>query len=689
MLPKKKASCCSWLKLTRARRLLVLGCVVVTLLNPLVVLAQDRPVENSGSVSDLPFVEDITTDHILSENVVGKGDLSQKGIVWHQTDTGPIDSLGRIIDGKVLVILERDKAIREGIKIPPRPGYNVLCGFLVVVVDNEIYSKCEILVPENAFAWHAGPLHNTTNLAVSYVDTRKRGSPTPAQLRSMYAITAYWMAKYDIQANMVRGHRELKGALRSDPVGVDMAEVRKNLKTFAIENLLSFPVVNAVTFSNLIGTLNSFVAPEDVNRKIPTIDWSPQIRSLKQALLALQFLIPLCLIIVIGILAWTYDWIGRISSKKRWVAKPTFLAGIVGVELVAVIYLSAAIVHTPLIPQEQQFSSGLGLSNLISLNNRNLTNPTDLNNPDWETIAEKAFYKSPDLLRLFVERSVPRGSDGYPLPAEAGGKIFPPFLAAAFPHVETNTARWDNPDPRKEGPWGRYKGWDEAPKYFPRTIEETLKGKKLSRMAQACRDGLVALAENPAVQALYPGLKPQEIRTARGCEVGRGQILAIHFRPEGMFGNLENMDVWNNDQLMVELIYIHLVSKASPNCGGKSWFETENDEVAMCGYNPRQWSIESRRWYWDGIRGKREELEEAWNEVVGLETVSKPSDFSSPVVGSSMYAIWDTIPSFALRMVRLLPENTTVNWVEEQLVWFGTAVYSSQNAELLGFTSNQ
>lgn len=308
---------------------------------------------------------------------------------------------------------------------------------------------------------------------------------------------------------------------------------------------------------------------------------------------------------------------------------------------------------------------------------------------DCRALAEASNYGSPELLCAFLRHAVPRGPNGFPT-NDGTGKVFPPALAAAIPLGETITGDWEA-DPRQPGPWGRYLAWDSAASHFSDPTQ-----------LQACYDGLEEVAANPVVQAKYPGITARTIYSSAGCSIGRGQIWAAHFAPGGMFYGLSNKDVWNDLDVAVETIYIHLVARASPACGSTdSWYHSGNTEVALCSYNPNSWDVPAHAWYWDGIRGKRDEIEEAWRIVAGdrpmevttsdagesIEvTIAQPQlENERPIEGSGPYAAWDTPLSLSLRFLRTHQPEMRPEFLIRFFNWVGLVAFSDANEAMLGF----
>lgn len=339
----------------------------------------------------------------------------------------------------------------------------------------------------------------------------------------------------------------------------------------------------------------------------------------------------------------------------------------------------------------------------------------------WDTIALESGYKNAMLLREFcVDYGYPRGPDGKFLPADQGGKIFPCEYAAGVTKGETNTDVWLNADPRKPGPWGNFLGWQIAPSYFTMSASELLAGRSMSSMAEACRVGLEVVANNAIVQAKYPGLTAQTMYTSKGCSIGRGQTLGVHFRPGALLGDLENMDVWGSDGPAVEAIYRHLVTRG---CNG-SWYKTGNVQSARCGYNPGAWGDPSAQWYWDAWQQqadairiainahqaelaaasqstltvvpipaeKTEELPDVLKSVVTIQT-------DRPTVGSGVYAAYDTPFSLVYRFVNFMIDESVktddqdtlelYTSIKEFMDGIASRVYSLETRINLGFDTQE
>lgn len=649
------------------------------------------------TIADFPFVVDVRDSQPTAANLVGVADLQGPvGIIWHQSATGPIDSTGQTIDGLRLCQIEKNRG-------DSRCGYHVVVGTEEIIVDGETYAVAQWLIDTDSQAWHAAE-YNDNYLAIAFIDSVNSGPPTPAQLRTMHEITNAWVAQFGIDPDEVKGHKEVHPSRRGDPVGVDMSEVRAEVQASAQR-------VSQTGGTYYFSTLNNEAVTTDEKKpQWLNISWSPQLSRSQTMVWYLVIAAPLVIVLLLSI---TRNNLNRLSGKQSRSSEfyrrlNTFNAlGLVVVAFgyVLMVFLYQPISHRPAVTYRvtgESVSATPPPTSLAPIVNAELDNA-------WSVVAAEAGYQNPALLKQFcVDYAFPRGADGRYLSAEQGGKVYPCEVAASIPKGETNTAEWQDPDPRQPGPWGKFSGWELAPEYFPRSPEEILQGFSISKMAQACRDGLEAVASNPQVQARYPGLTAQNMYTSRGCSIGRGQTLAIHFRQGGLLGDLENMDVWGSDEPAIEAIYRHLVARVSYVCGEQSWYHTGNVEVSLCSYNPNSWGVPEHAWYWDAIRAQAIDLRAAMQNHEGelastgsyvQQHVSTSSStpvkqeilvYSTPeTVGSGVYAIWDTIPSLLYRQFSSLPDNSFTDWVEKSLFAIAKWAYSEETLINLGFIAER
>ena len=312
--------------------------------------------------------------------------------------------------------------------------------------------------------------------------------------------------------------------------------------------------------------------------------------------------------------------------------------------------------------------------------------PGGSNDDVWGAICQQSGYQDCSLMKAFAIRgSIPRGPDGYPM---EGGKVFPWWIAAGIPFGETNLLEWTNPDPLSPGPWGKYLGYTEYAKHAD------------VKMLQACRDGLVAVAANPVVKAKWPNITAEGINSSWGCAIGRTQIWAGHFAQDGIYGKLENMNVWSHE-IAAETTLIHLVSRTSGVCGSsKTWYDSGNTETALCAYNPGSWGVPADAWYWDAVRSQAAKVETAWKqngsptspdrlEAEGISGQENETDLFTaeihpelvvrPTIGSGPYAVWDTVPSLLFKGFKAIPvkeiDPGTRYWIEDKFIAFGHLFY--------------
>ena len=433
------------------------------------------------------------------------------------------------------------------------------------------------------------------------------------------------------------------------------------------------------------------LAPEAATPPMPTY-----VRILSEGAAFLGMLACIFTPVLILAASWVVTHLGPVAVKKakggkrqRSVGCAVRLAGL-GVTWAGMMYVTGFFIYQPVFPKSEVVIETAEIKISVIDTYSPSTETLKFEDVDCQALAEASNYGSPELLCAFLRHAVPRGPNGFPT-TDGSGKVFPPALAAAIPLGETITGDWEA-DPRQPGPWGRYLAWDSAASHFSDPTQ-----------LQACYDGLEEVAANPVVQAKYPGLTARTIHSSAGCSIGRGQIWAAHFAPGGMFYGLSNKDVWNDLDVAVETIYIHLVARASPACGSsESWYYSGNTEVALCSYNPNSWDVPAHAWYWNGIRGKRDEIEEAWRIVASdrpmevtvnsdagesIEvTIAQPQLANErQIEGSGPYAAWDTPLSLSLRLLRSLDEADQPERLIALLNWIGKLSFDGASEQMLGF----
>jgi hypothetical protein len=230
----------------------------------------------------------------------------------------------------------------------------------------------------------------------------------------------------------------------------------------------------------------------------------------------------------------------------------------------------------------------------------------------YQAVAKAVGYPDWALLQAFYEAAVPRLADGRPAATTEAGKVFPPEAAAAIPFGETDAAAWGEVDPTLPGVYGISLAWDAvAERWPPDTYEKLVLGLNVSRQARAQRQGLEALAQNPALQALGRKLgktiRAQDLYGSSAGAVGRTQILPGYFASAGVCGDLVSMDVWNDPQAVAECTTRYLTTSG---CWG-SWWNTDDVWSALCGYNPGAWNRSADQWYWNVLQDRMTRLSAA------------------------------------------------------------------------------
>jgi hypothetical protein len=224
-------------------------------------------------------------------------------------------------------------------------------------------------------------------------------------------------------------------------------------------------------------------------------------------------------------------------------------------------------------------------------------------------MAQAVGYPDWRLLKAFYAAAVPRNAQGQPVAFGEEGKIFPPEAAAAIPFGETNTDEWGVIDPTQPGPYGQYRAWEAVAQRWPPSLyERMVLGLTVSRTAQRQRDGLKAIAGNPALQALGRTLgkeiRAEELYGSSAGALGRTQILPEYFAPGALCGDAASTDVWNDPQAVAECTTRYLTVSG---CWG-SWWANGDVWSALCGYNPGAWNVDQHAWYWSVLQDRMTRL---------------------------------------------------------------------------------
>lgn len=188
------------------------------------------PLHLSKRVKDiaaLPFVDDMRDKHAYTDEIKDFRDLKKPiGIIWHQTDTYPVDKIGVTLDGLRLLELRFEYKDKSGFERPP---YHVIVSGEEIEINGQTYAKAQWLVEPHTMTWHTRT-YNNRYLGIAYVDQIKHAPPTPAQLCTMYEISRHWMKQFKMSPKRIVGHKEVAPKRKTDPAGVDMGVVRNNLR---------------------------------------------------------------------------------------------------------------------------------------------------------------------------------------------------------------------------------------------------------------------------------------------------------------------------------------------------------------------------------------------------------------------------------------------------------------------------
>jgi hypothetical protein len=227
----------------------------------------------------------------------------------------------------------------------------------------------------------------------------------------------------------------------------------------------------------------------------------------------------------------------------------------------------------------------------------------------YQAMARAVGYQDWQLLKAFYAAAVPRDATGRPAASPEAGKVFPPEAAAAIPFGETNAEAWGMIDPTQPGPYGAYRAWEAVTVRWPvSAYERWVLGLTVSQTAQKQRDGLRAMADSPALQALGARLgkviRAEDIYGSSAGAVGRTQILPQYFAGGALCGDVPSMDVWNDPLAVAECTTRYLTVSG---CWG-SWWANGDVWSALCGYNPGAWDVAEHEWYWSVLQDRMTRL---------------------------------------------------------------------------------
>jgi len=260
----------------------------------------------------------------------------------------------------------------------------------------------------------------------------------------------------------------------------------------------------------------------------------------------------------------------------------------------------------------------------------------------YRALAQQVNYSDWRLLEAFYAVAVPRDAAGLPAKDGQPGKVFPPEAAAAIPFGETNADEWQAVDPTQPGPHGQYRAWEAVAERWPASwYERNVLGLSVSREAQRQREGLQAVARNPALLSLGRQLgrtiRAEDLYGSSAGALGRTQILPGHFAPGGLCGDLASMDVWNDPLAVAECTTRYLTVNG---CWG-SWWANGDVWSALCSYNPGAWNRGADQWYWNVLQDRMTHLTAA-SAALDLKSaspealagrLSRETHVSTPVFG--------------------------------------------------------
>jgi len=230
--------------------------------------------ENSTvqSVGELPFLNDesqTTASFFGHDGCNDIGDI--RYIVWHQIAVGSTGTPVEGMDGTRLA-----SAFKNG-KGWDRPGYH----FLITDVDaGNGYVRVDQIWPTSCYSYGVAQYTNTDGSVVlvntyainmSYVDNPTGSPPSESQLKTMLTLSMSLKQKYPNAT--VLGHKEIPQQSRSDPVGVDMNQIRAQIDSGSIAP--DYTVVSRATNTQTTTVSISSQPSSQIETVVPGSSFTP------------------------------------------------------------------------------------------------------------------------------------------------------------------------------------------------------------------------------------------------------------------------------------------------------------------------------------------------------------------------------------------------------------------------------
>lgn len=278
----------------------------------------------------------------------------------------------------------------------------------------------------------------------------------------------------------------------------------------------------------------------------------------------------------------------------------------------------------------------------------------------YQQMAQAVGYRDWQLLKAFYAVAVPRNAQGRPAAADEPGKVFPPEAAAAIPFGETNADDWGTlVDPTQPGPYGQFKAWEAVVERWPvSTYESWVLGLSVSRTAQTQRDGLTAIANNPAMLALGVRLgktiRAEDLYGSSAGAVGRTQILPGYFAGTALCSDMTSTDVWNDRWAVAECTTRYLTVSG---CWG-SWYANGDVWSALCSYNPGAWEVAEHEWYWNVLQDRMTRLAAAEIEF-GVNAPAERITVAGVEYGVNAEVATSTVPALGNSLEWVTPFTVT------------------------------